>query len=589
MSGKTNVISNLLFLRDKYKKEFDDQVNIGPNWTITSDNDGVLRFKHSTGGADIKIDDNGSLETNGSISTVDGITIGGCHNTCIPEHWVNDALFAPRSMFENISTRTITSASAQSFDAAIDSNTYAVVESHVDGDLIYIYHRNAMNNSYTRSHTINPIGDAVNGKVNGLALNYNGTVLATLLSLEMDGDWCTCVRFYGKVDSQWSIINDIVVDKSSIHHSEQIMFSDNGKYLMIGIPTYNVGDGAILVYEKSITKHWCLKSTCAPMSNDGAHAGFGTMAFISSSGQTIIGRHSIDGDPSKMAHIYVFNKSEKGWSQSFRFCDPSSSQTDTMFGMRAIISTDERTIFASNELCDSGQIHTYEKNIDNGTWSTTGTIIRASDETKCDMFGTSLEARGSYLIVSASDISKNVLYVFAKCGGLWVETQSFTHPSLDFEHRFRIRLCQYNILISMQMGAANPMISIDHGNNTLMDMNMLTTDISPIENGVSDIGSIRLPYKNIYSVNGVNVVSNDRVQELPCVLGSDFINSLHPVTFNWKNGDDMNHDGFISQEIEQSDIGIVTHGDVCGMRTDELIPPLVLAIQELNTRLSKFE
>ena len=77
-------------------------------------------------------------------------------------------------------------------------------------------------------------------------------------------------------------------------------------------------------------------------------------------------------------------------------------------------------------------------------------------------------------------------------------------------------------------------------------------------------------------------------------LGADFINSLNPIKFNWKKsfGDDTKqHYGFLAQEIKETGLSDSVTGEEgeMGMNYNDLIAPMVKAIQELSAELEKLK
>jgi hypothetical protein len=139
-----------------------------------------------------------------------------------------------------------------------------------------------------------------------------------------------------------------------------------------------------------------------------------------------------------------------------------------------------------------------------------------------------------------------------------------------------------------------------------------------------NLGSASLEWSQIYLVNNP-IVSSDQNYKTDIVdsnLGLDFINDLRPVSFKLLFTDGREgvrtHYGLIAQEVESvlgadaSDTAIWTKetleaspevpadGDLPGLpaveehekqglRYDELIAPMIKAIQELTTRLAALE
>ena len=134
-----------------------------------------------------------------------------------------------------------------------------------------------------------------------------------------------------------------------------------------------------------------------------------------------------------------------------------------------------------------------------------------------------------------------------------------------------------------------------------------------------DLGSSGLRWDDIYtngSVNTSDITLKTDVEN--ATLGLDFIETLTPIEFKWKDGGVRTHLGFSAQDVKQKLIdyagddqnyALYTQGSYAervdevdeegnliedlpedfesyGLRYDELIPPLTKAIQELSTQIS---
>jgi hypothetical protein len=134
--------------------------------------------------------------------------------------------------------------------------------------------------------------------------------------------------------------------------------------------------------------------------------------------------------------------------------------------------------------------------------------------------------------------------------------------------------------------------------------------ICPFTDNVGYLGDNTFRWQAVYAVNGTIQTSDERektdIQD--CVLGSDFIRSLRPVSYRWKiggyettTGQDggrvdtpvpgiRNHYGFIAQEVKQAcgetDFGGWLLEDLDdpnskqSLRLHEFIGPIVKALQE---------
>ena len=131
--------------------------------------------------------------------------------------------------------------------------------------------------------------------------------------------------------------------------------------------------------------------------------------------------------------------------------------------------------------------------------------------------------------------------------------------------------------------------------------------IIPTAAATFNLASNALPFNNIFSQNAVTVVSDERLKEniteIDERLGLDFVKSLKPVFFNWKDTpeDKVSHLGFIAQHLEKSLIDKAftrdsfdlvkysSENDKYHITSTALLAPIVKAIQELADKYSKIE
>ena len=160
--------------------------------------------------------------------------------------------------------------------------------------------------------------------------------------------------------------------------------------------------------------------------------------------------------------------------------------------------------------------------------------------------------------------------------------------------------------------------------NILMNGTLRPYSILPYVSSTYDLGSASIQWSQIYLVNNP-IVSSDQNYKTDIVdsnLGLDFVNDLRPVSFKLTHTDGREgvrtHYGLIAQEVEAvlgadaSDTAIWTKETIeaspevpadeylpgqpaveehekQGLRYDELISPMIKAIQELTTRLTALE
>lgn len=132
----------------------------------------------------------------------------------------------------------------------------------------------------------------------------------------------------------------------------------------------------------------------------------------------------------------------------------------------------------------------------------------------------------------------------------------------------------------------------------------ITTSMSTILPSVAntyDLGSAIRDFRNIYSQNVLNVISDERRKKNVEALapGLDLVENLCPVSFQFKDSDDERFKiGFIAQSTEavmseyDKDYDVVNYdvaNDAYTMKYESLIGVLVKSIQELSTRLKDLE
>lgn len=108
-----------------------------------------------------------------------------------------------------------------------------------------------------------------------------------------------------------------------------------------------------------------------------------------------------------------------------------------------------------------------------------------------------------------------------------------------------------------------------------------------------DLGTASLRWKTIYSVNPFNSSSDFNLKKNITPIHDEIGNlmSIHPVSFQWKDGDTAVHLGLIAQEIEKLYPSITLRDDQgkLSMNYEELIPILVSVIQQQNEQLNQLE
>lgn len=125
-------------------------------------------------------------------------------------------------------------------------------------------------------------------------------------------------------------------------------------------------------------------------------------------------------------------------------------------------------------------------------------------------------------------------------------------------------------------------------------------NLTPGADNAQTCGSSGSRWSAVWAANGTIQTSDGRAKEEveDAPLGLEFIQSLRPRKFRWKDGeDDREHFGFVAQEVEQALRGRPfgglykrTHAaEHDGLNYSELIAPLVAAVQQLTTRVRELE
>ena len=124
-----------------------------------------------------------------------------------------------------------------------------------------------------------------------------------------------------------------------------------------------------------------------------------------------------------------------------------------------------------------------------------------------------------------------------------------------------------------------------------------TYDLGQISN--VSTGTPNQRWDDIYATNGT-IQTSDETQKTNITssdLGLSFVNELRPVSYNWINKT-RTHYGLIAQEVSSSlnvfskttsDFAGITTGSLMGLRYNELISPMIKAIQELSDEVNQLK
>mgnify|MGYP003112753805 CR=1 FL=1 len=117
-----------------------------------------------------------------------------------------------------------------------------------------------------------------------------------------------------------------------------------------------------------------------------------------------------------------------------------------------------------------------------------------------------------------------------------------------------------------------------------------------------NFGASNRRFDTIYATNGTINTSdrNEKNSIIESDLGLDFVNKLKPVSYKWNKNNEKTHYGLIAQDIEETvinegkkidDFACINKPDNApmGLNYNELISPLVKAIQELSVKVAALE
>jgi hypothetical protein len=133
----------------------------------------------------------------------------------------------------------------------------------------------------------------------------------------------------------------------------------------------------------------------------------------------------------------------------------------------------------------------------------------------------------------------------------------------------------------------------------------VTTDLANVSTRITTQNTVKLVCNDI-SCNQIFCTQvfttsdlNKKTNIIPCDLGIDFLDTLRPVSFTYKNNPNKTFYGFVAQEVkdalEKEDKIPEQYGlwneeqHTQYLSLQELISPLVKSLQEVNLRLRQVE
>jgi hypothetical protein len=148
--------------------------------------------------------------------------------------------------------------------------------------------------------------------------------------------------------------------------------------------------------------------------------------------------------------------------------------------------------------------------------------------------------------------------------------------------------------------------------NGIAILETTSSGVKPVIDNTYDLGTASRRWEDVYATNGTIQTSDERQKDniTPTDLGLDFINSINPVKYKWKDYSDTDeetgevtrhifnrtHYGMIAQDVEtvlgdKDFAGFIYNeeSDRYGLRYTEFVAPLIKAIQELTARIEQLE
>jgi hypothetical protein len=130
---------------------------------------------------------------------------------------------------------------------------------------------------------------------------------------------------------------------------------------------------------------------------------------------------------------------------------------------------------------------------------------------------------------------------------------------------------------------------------SLFNVSKRITDQNAIKLVCNDISCNQIFCTQVFTTSDVE----KKTDIVPCDLGIDFLNTLRPVSFRYKNNPDKTFYGFVAQEVKEALVKDDKVPEQYGLWNEEqqtqylslqeLISPLVKSLQEVHARLRQME
>jgi len=207
---------------------------------------------------------------------------------------------------------------------------------------------------------------------------------------------------------------------------ESVALTD--RFLVVGAPDWNIGRGAVHVFERDGSRWQHVQEIINP--TNGLGGDFGHSVALRASTLVVGAPHEYaEPDEDDRGAVFVFEYDEPRWQlrQQFR---PSDSENYDRFGFSVALSSSSMAVGAPGE-SDSGTIENgavYILDYDGSEWAQTHKLL-AQDKAESDRFGSALSVSGDVLAVGADGEDSGGLpengavYIFEHGDSGWIETQ----------------------------------------------------------------------------------------------------------------------------------------------------------------------
>lgn len=319
---------------------------------------------------------------------------------------------------------------------------------------------------------------------------------------------------------------------------------------------------------------------------------------ISSGGRIAVGSNGTAGLP---AYSFIAH------SNVGMYCENADDLRFATGGGLRIRLTTSNTIFYNNILPNDA-VGTYNLGADGTRWDTVYANFINGDE-KCTIAKTVNSANFLALELRNKSIASNTDSVTLRmtAPGLvpsGTASGNIKYDYLGFAIDSPMRLAS---TLSITTNATGALVVANAANFTMFNVNstgVFSRTFLPLSGGTYDLGDPDKRWGTVYSISGSDISdvrAKSNITTLSSNEGLAFINNLRPVSYNLIDyKPTKKHFGLIAQELETTlaSHGITDFGGVqvpnnpnsmYGMSYNEMIAPMIKAIQELSARLLALE